>query len=322
MKVGLSIEANRPVMVSCIRSLVICIIICALWTIPFLVAFPNSCINLPNQPLHGKFTITGQFIMRIKCLAPNTDLPMNAAGSGGVLICDPNGKDLTELPPLYDPPCLEYKKPKEVHIPVTLTYTSDTCDTANITSVENALSQLQSNNLKSLRTICGTQLTCFYTTADVECANNYNFIQQGGSKQIDATFKIHANYEQTLSNSFYLNVLKDIRKNMFATDQGISGTAQLWNIHGIQFVYADITAWTASCSGFNRTSGSNLAIHGIASCRGCPNHTLHYAGDRCDPCPFNHYTTTDFASKCVLCPPEYKWGASREKWIKICYERP
>ncbi|CAG5119346.1 unnamed protein product [Candidula unifasciata] len=306
-------------MVSRSLSLVLRVLFCALWATQFLEAFPNFCIFMPNLPLHGKFKITGSFIMRIKCVNRSTDIPLNALGDGGVLFCDPNKQKLTKLPNVYNPVCLEYKKPSLVQVGVRLSYTSDHCPAANPTI--STLTQRQKTNLRTLRRSCGPDLVCLYTTPEVKCGNNYNFRQAGGSKQLDATFDIIANYFIARSTDFYQYVLDNIRKNSFAINQGINRTGIMWNLQGFKLVNADFTPWTASCHTYNLTSGTNLAVHGFASCRGCPEDTVYVSGGTCLSCPYDFYTGKPFAKNCEPCPGENTWGAERKTWIKRCYVR-
>ncbi|CAG5119345.1 unnamed protein product [Candidula unifasciata] len=304
-------------MALCIRLLVVGVTSFVIWTTQLVEAFPNSCISMPNLPLHGKLKITGSFIMRITCLNRNTDLPVNTLGDGGVLICDPKEQALTELPEEYSPDCLEYRKPSLVYMPVRLTYTTDECGEAYASNVLMNFAQLQNTNLR----LCGTLVSCNYTFPKVECTRNYNFIQKGGANQLDASFKIYAKYEEKISTDIYLQILQQIRNISFAIDQGIGGTEKLWGVQGLQLVHVDVAAWTASCDMHNYTTGTNLAIHGIASCRGCPEDTVYVEGTICESCPYNHFTYGPFATVCAVCPVEGAWGSEKARWIRRCYKR-
>lgn len=279
------------------------------------------CINFPKSPLHGSLKIHGKFILRITCNSSNTDLPLNAPGEGGVLVCDPNKMERGYLPNVKAPYCLTRKEPSTVFMPIRLTYLSKTCSESFTSKTERTLTQLRNYNLQSLKEICGKNLSCNLTKISLQCSSNRNFMNDTLPQQLDVTFNVQAPYVNTLSIRQYLTVLENIRRHRFATDRGLEGTNKLWSVEGLKMVQAEVSSWRASCTEHRNTHGTNLAIHKIASCRGCPVSTVFDQWrNNCLPCPYDHYTKEPFSAKCEKCPPENQWD-DKFKWITLCYVR-
>ncbi|KAH9505792.1 hypothetical protein Btru_055821 [Bulinus truncatus] len=273
-----------------------------------------KCINMPPFPVFGHLKVSGYFVLTIVCPEADKDLPLNSPGKGGVLYCQPE-KPNYDLVELSLPDCLPIRLAKSVQLPFLFVFTADKC----LFDFGKELVQFRDKYFSLTKDWCGSSSKCTWSDPTFTCGANKNF-DNGKKAEIDVSFSLQTPYSAKENFTINANDLEKFRRDMIQ-NRG-KEQAEYWHSNTSELMVIDVGLWTANCQDVPDSKGSILALHYVASCRGCPvSHFFNALLKKCQQCNFNFYTKAPYSSECIPCPPESDWGSERAQLLSMCYGR-
>lgn len=304
---------------------------CFIILLPLLVFFHSNsphgvsgshinCIVLPNPPVNG--VINGPYgeIVAVLTCPDGQDVPLTSR-AGGVLRCNPLKKTYA-FRDVRKHNCLPLKRPDGFDMFLSLAYKKEngSCTKAESnrlsSSVKNVL--LTVKMIGQIRGLANflNKLRAKWLEPVVKCQNK----GKGNSLlSADVVFKISP-YKHGQSIESYNKLAKHIRNRVDAYGQ----QSKVWRISGgFYFESVNMSSMYSSCDKHPYTSGTDLSLTHIASCRGCPQDYIMSAihSGVCEFCGVMMYTSGPFARKCLRCPhpsTNGRWKDTEANYELLC----
>ncbi|GFN94893.1 hypothetical protein PoB_002139900 [Plakobranchus ocellatus] len=281
------------------------------------------CIDLPPIPFRGSFSVTGYFVGNLRCPQADMDIAFNSPGDHGVLLCDPHSPFNYDITTAKRPHCHRKVVPRNITMPVVLSYLVTTCKSPSLDRFKNLTKRLLEVNFLNVSEPCGVgQKQCF-AYVSYRCGRNYAFPKSSSSHLFEARFFLETKYKPNVGDVFYSRVIEGTRKRVGHSEDGqfTNLTEQMWWLAPLAtLAKLSVSSWKASCEFLPRSVGTDLELDGVIRCRGCSKKYVLVDGE-CLPCLFDFYTMGPFENTCHPCPPQWQWR-DREIMLDLCYTRP
>ncbi|GFS26123.1 hypothetical protein ElyMa_007044400 [Elysia marginata] len=281
----------------------------------------RHCVNLPQIPLAGMFTMKGSFRATLKCSDPKQDISLNAPGYRGVLMCDPHSDFHFDFRNLWKPDCHPRKMPAKIRTKARFVYMISQCSGKVRTDAESSITDRFQQYVESVNDPCGAGQTVCLVNVQFSCGTSGDGVTSGLAYQLEAHFSLTTNYVISNNLQFYTNVTQDIRRRLGCDWRGYLEQAQhaMWHIDNTHLVFVSVSSWKGTCEEYANSLGTDLEVDGVLTCRGC-SEKYFMSNDKCKPCKYDEYSRP-FSSKCAPCPSEILW-TDRLRMEDLCYIRP